>query len=454
MNDDHPLPDDDSESHEEANDQGATDQNDELTDLLGSDQLRHFKSLASGSERKARASRPRRTVRKTVFRVTSTDDNHMLFQVFGSQRYRTTESRQVRGWQVDFGTLNVQMNDLGRFIAAYRQQENEAGRAAWRHTAQQIGIHLFRGLLSVDGMLTRQLIDVRRRTRPSENLFFVFKGSRKYLSVPYELLHDGDVPFVVEHPLARRVANVTPNHMQPFNALIDELQQAENPLRVLLIAAGGPGAAEEECAVLYTTLIRQTQELGLPVDIDVLSGREMHLDAVRVKLLQCEYHIVHVVGQVFHNAAAPDEGGLLFAGTHASFGHALLPIHELRMLLERSTTRLFFVSAPIAPQHWDPDSGPYNPPLLRDGDHLDVLAALAQAGVPYVLGFRWYVSDTSKRQFAEIFYAALLAEPLIPELALLQARRTLYTRDQQDEIWASPLLIAQIPHEVESSGER
>lgn len=449
LDDDHPLPENASEPDGEAKDQEAADESNDLPDQFFADRLHRFRSLDGSRKREPRRWHSRRTIRKTVFRITSTDDNLMQFQVFNSWSLRASESRQVRGWQVEFGMLNVQMNDLGRFIATYLQQENEAGRAAWRHTAQQIGIHLFHGLLNVDWMLARQLIDVRRRTRAAENLFFVFEGSRQYLSVPYELLHDGEMPFVVAHPLVRRLADVTPNHRQPFSALIEHLQRAEDPLRVLLIAAGGPGAAEDECASLYATMAQCARNLGLPVEIDVLAGRDMRLDAVRLKLLQCEYHIVHVVGQVFHNADHPFEGGLMFAGIHTSLGHALLPIHELRMLLERSATRLFFVSAPIAPQQWNAD--PMQPPLLRDGDYLDVLAVLAQAGVPYVLGFRWYVSDVSKRRFAELFYEELLTEPSIPELALVRARRMLYAHDQQDEIWASPLFVAQIPHDVEGS---
>lgn len=444
LNDDHTPPDETPKPDDTPSESGDTYQNHTPFKLPEpTPPPKRAVSFFRGNKSTPRPARPRRVLRRTVFHIVNTDDHQMFFDVASHRRASATARRRVRGWQVDFGTLNVQMNDLGRFIAVYRQQDNTEGRAAWRHTAEQIGIHLFHGLLNVDEGLSHQLINTRRWTRPPERLFFVFEGPRNYLSVPYELLHDGDVPFVVEHPVIRRLAHITPNHKQPFDDLIIELQEAENPLRVLLIPAGGPGAAEDECAAIYTMLAQQARQLGVPIEIDVLTGRDMQLDAVRVKLLQCDYHIVHIAGQVFHNRTTPEEGGLLFAGAHAMLGQELLTIRELRTLLTGSATRLFFVSAPIAPQHWNEH------PVMRDGDYLDVLAALVQVGIPYVLGFRWYVVEASKQQFATAFYEGLLKAPAVPELAILHARRTLYKQDQQDEIWASPLLIAQILHDTD-----
>ena len=80
---------------------------------------------------------------------------------------------------------------------------------------------------------------------------------------------------------------------------------------------------------------------------------------------------------------------------------------------------------------------------LRDDDYLGVMDAVIQAGVPYVLGYRWYVTDSGSRRFATLFYEKLIGERNSPEQAVLYARSQLYGNDGNDETWTSPILVSQ-----------
>jgi hypothetical protein len=359
----------------------------------------------------------------------------LAFRISGARSY---QGDPVQGWRINFGALNVQMNDLGRFIAAYHRQGDQAGREAWRHTAQEIGMHLYTGLLNTDSTLAQYLGAVLRRTHPAENLTLVFEGPRDYLSVPYELLHDGHTPLALRFPICRRMAGVLPGSSADFYTFIETLKAAGRPLKVLLISSGARSvAADQEIEFLETSFQDHARRAGLNADIEVVWAGAASYEALKQKLAQCPYHVVHYAGQVYHDRLNPDNGGLLFADRRdEQVGQALLTIRDLAGWLRGSATQLFFISACVGPQHWDEY-------VLRDSHYLGLIAALAEAGVPYVIGFRWYVTYEGRQRFVQRFYERLFYTPFAPERAMLAARQAVFRRDSQDETWASPILIAQ-----------
>ena len=70
--------------------------------------------------------------------------------------------------------------------------------------------------------------------------------------------------------------------------------------------------------------------------------------------------------------------------------------------------------------------------------------ALVVASVPSIIAMRWPVSDSSASILAFEFYKALFAGKAI-DYALYLAKREVYTQNQSDPTWASPILIHQIP---------
>ena len=118
---------------------------------------------------------------------------------------------------------------------------------------------------------------------------------------------------------------------------------------------------------------------------------------------------------------------------------SLLSARQLSQWLRGSEVRLFYLNCCVAAA-----SGHHA--HLRSNDYLAVMDALVQAGIPYVFGYRWYVTDHGSRLCAEQFYTSLLDSEYglyVPEYAVWEARRKLYGENAFDETWASPVLIAQ-----------
>lgn len=369
----------------------------------------------------------------TVLSIENADDGKFSYSVSG---IRPVKGQALRGWNVDFGMLNVQMNDLGRYLAAYYHEDDMEGREAWMYTAQQIGTHLYHGLLNSTDALTPYLAGARRWAFSVQKLMLSFGGPREYLTVPYELLNDGQMPLALKHPISRQIGGMVSRHPQTFTQFIEHLRATAQPLRILLIASAAEDAPE--IAALHDLITQNAARSGLTVEVDrVQAGASGLNDALR-KLEGCRYHIVHYAGMVYLDRMNPDQDGLLFStGQDELLGQTLLSSERLAHLLRRSETRLFYVSACVGPQVWDQY-------VLKDRDYLDLFAALVRAGIPYVLGFRWYIARESRQRFATLFYDSLLRHaPYIPEEAALYARRETQRYDRQDEAWASPILIAQ-----------
>lgn len=370
----------------------------------------------------------------TVFTLENRADRSMTFRLSGA---RNVQGPRMAGWQVDFGTLNVQMNDLGRFIAMYYRQDDATGRASWRSTTQEIGKHIYQGLLNVDPSLARHFLSARRRSREASALSLVFAGSRDYLSVPYELLHDGQRPLGIQHPLARQLTGSVDPFQVDFHTTVEQLRAEGQLLRVLLISSGGwLVAADDEINALHHLITSYAARSKLPIMVEVLPTGTMTLDDIRDVLRQ-PYHVIHYAGQVYHDRTHDTHNGLLFGGANASrTGHALLTVRELLHVLPTGTTQLVYLSACMGPLDWDEV-------VFVDRDHLGVMGELVRGGVSTVLSFRWQVTNTGRLRFAQHFYDHLLSAPFAPEHAAQHARRAIYDRDSRDETWLSPVLIVQ-----------
>jgi hypothetical protein len=368
--------------------------------------------------------------RPTVFTLQNLDHYRIAFRVSGA---RSFQSESISGWEIDFGSLNVQINDLGRYIATYQQQGDHTGRAAWRHTAQEIGASVYRGLIHTDVTLAHHLTAVLRRTVPPENLALVFEGAPDYLSVPYELLYDGRESLALRHPICRRITGLPRDARPSFRTLIEDLKRTGAPLRVLLMTSSVRAvAADQEIELLETCIQGGARRVELKIAVDTANHQ-----TVKAKLAAGSYHIVHYAGQVYHDRLRPDTGGLLFTTGHdVQMGQMLLAWRELAALLHDGAPCLFFASACLGPQEWEEVT-------LRDGNYLGVFDTLVRLGISYVIGFRWYVSNEGRLRFVQRFYESLFAVPYGPERATLHARQAVHRWDSHDETWASPMLIAQ-----------
>lgn len=377
------------------------------------------------------------TPRQVVFTVQHSADRHMAYRVSGA---RIEQGICSGGWSVDFGSLNLQLRDMGRFLAASHQNQDEAGREAWRRAARELGSHMADGLLAVDRGLASAWKRSLRWLSPPERLTLVFAGPASYLSVPYELLVDSTTgaALALRYPLCRQVSGVPMGDGRTWRNWVIDLQRRGETLRVLLISSGAEhlGATDELGAVEAVFEDAATRN-GWRVAVDLLLAGDAEPEQVRARLDGCPYHVVHYAGQIYHDEQHTEQSGLLFAARQDSqLGQVVVTGAELETLLTGGAARLVYLSAGI--ERAEPDA-----PLLRTRDDFDMLRALVNAGVPYAVGLRWYAAPLMRQHIAVQFYAHLLAEPYIPELALLRARQQVAETAPADESWMAPVLVAQ-----------
>ena len=368
----------------------------------------------------------------TSFTIRFDNSELLSFAVKGKFSY---ESERAVTWPVDVDELNTVMSDLGRDIAAYYRLNDEGGRNTWRRHAKREGRHLYDSLMRSNEDLSKQLEVARRTMRQPEILNLNFVGPRNHLGMPYELLHDNSVPLVVRYPLSRQISGIPLQKPQSFDSFMRVTQKEGKPLRVLLIASDtGKLSADKEVTSLGQVFQQEWQGKS---DIKVLTTNDASMSEVEKVLKHSPYHIIHFAGHAQFDFEKPENSGLfVFKDKNRRGGAGILPARHIAQLLRDSDTMFCYLSCCVGAMVGSAQG-------LRDEDYLGVMDAVTQAGVPYVLGYRWYVTDGGSRRFAGLYYEKLLSDRTTPELAALHARSQLYGTDGNDETWTSPILVAQ-----------
>ena len=362
-------------------------------------------------------------------------DNKQLLSFDVKGKNVSYESERTELWDVDVDELNTVMNDLGRDIATYHRLNDQEGRNSWRRRAKREGRQLYDNLMRSDESLSKQLEVARHIMRGPDVLNLNFVGPRNHLGMPYELLHDNQVPLVVKYPLSRHVSGITSRKPQKLDSFIRSMLRDKKPLRALLISSDtGDVTGDREVHALAELLQKTWPGKS---EIKVLTTNEATLSAVEKLLTRCTYHLVHFAGHAQFDFEKPENSGLfIFKDKNRRGGAGLLSARPLAQLLDDSETMFFYFSCCVGAMVSSVQR-------LRDEDYLGVMDAAIRAGVPYVLGYRWYVTDAGSRRFASLFYQQLIAEGSSPEQATLYARSQLYGADGNDETWTSPILVSQ-----------
>ncbi|MCD6326582.1 CHAT domain-containing protein, partial [bacterium] len=279
---------------------------------------------------------------------------------------------------------------------------------------------------------------VKARAR-SQSFSLLFETPREFLRLPLEFMRSEDPSeyLVLQHPLARFIYNATPKR-EPISPSILALTER---LRILIIASNTTTdtlppikGVDVEAQELSKYLKRQD---CIPVRVKFIPTKDATYERVRAELKKRSYDIIHYAGHGSYNAASPEESCLYFwADENKQGGVVPMQATELKMLLERSEARLVYLSSCYG-------TATGSEVALLDDDFLGLADAVAQAGVPSVLGFRWPVSDKGAPKLAQAFYQSLL-EQGSPEVALWEARCELAALDRDDSTWLSPILIHQV----------
>jgi len=302
-----------------------------------------------------------------------------------------------------------------------------------RFQVEEIGHDLWREIFVEHPEAERAYIEARAKSR---SLSLHFETPREFLRLPLEFVRS-DTPseyLILQHPFARFVYNATPKR----DTISPSMLALTTKLHVLIIASNTLppiDGVDAEAMGLYKYLKRLKRQ-GFPLSAKLVPTKDATYERVRAELKKRSYDIIHYAGHGSYKAESPEESSLYFWANENKQG-AVVPMQaaELKMLLGQSEARLVYLSSCYG-------TATGGKVVLLDDDFLGLADAVAQAGVPSVLGFRWPVSDEGARRLALAFYQSLL-EQGSPEVALWSARCELSV-DRNDTTWLSPILIHQV----------
>jgi len=323
-------------------------------------------------------------------------------------------------------TVQVDVEHYARKTDLARQDP-----ANLRFQVAEIGCDLWRGIFADHPEAERAYVEARAKSR---SLSLLFEAPREFLRLPLEFLRSDNPPeyLILQHPLARFVYDATPKR----EAISPHMLALTQKLRVLIIASNTEppiDGVDAETTELHEYLKRQD---FIPLSVKLIPTKDATYQRVREELRKRSYDIIHYAGHGLYKAESPEESSLYFWADENKQGDVVpMRATELKMLLERSGARLVYLSSCYG-------TATGGKVALLDDDFLGLADAVAQAGVPSVLGFRWPVSDDGATKLALAFYRSLL-EQGSPEVALWSARCELAI-DRDDTTWLSPILVHQV----------
>lgn len=393
----------------------------------------HVKSSEKKGKRPTHSQKPRVDVAQPIYFFIHYDkDQQLSFSIQGALAYQNQQNQHLR---LDAQSLNLLLQLMARDIVTYHNCKDIEGRNSWRTRAKLEGQRLYQDLFEKFPDLMREFGRACTAAGDGKNLYLCFVGPRAYLGMPYELLCVNDRPMVTQYPMCRQVSGVSSTNPS-FRDLLQRLTKTNSPLRVLMIASDTGGIQADGEVKALADLIQKTAEpLGIKTEVRLVLTEEASIDTVSKLLEQSPYHIVHYAGHGYFEEKVENSGLDFWDDPKTKHRKMRLTARELANRLQNSQTVLFYLSCCVGAMVGDEH-------LLHQNDYLGVMDAVVQAGVPVVLGYRWYLTDGGALKFASHFYNALL-ETQSPPVAALFARRELYMQDATDETWTSPILVVQ-----------
>jgi len=364
-----------------------------------------------------------------------------------------------------------------------------------------LGSHLWHEIFTIHPVLLKRLWESQGEIHSNEAISLCFEGEREYLDIPLELVYDGDSYLGQEHPITRSTLNVKARRDNNFSRLLETLENEQQPLRFLFIAANTfsptlglppiPGTDKEiegiyqsvkdrfyvineeitENEVKLKCRFKLGQEdtlIGPIIEADVLYSHSSNLSTIKEKL-KTGYHIVHIASHGNYDPLDPQSSNLYFWKEPCKteqWAHLLKHVKYINwqnrdsdaneeifqeqvtplrgQLGELSTTELSNFLKRTNETFLVYLSCCYSARTGRRGHlvygkSLGFLDALAKSGVPVIVGHRWPLKDEESIAFAAEFYSHLLHN-YSPENSILQARKKM---SQHDPTWASAVMVVQ-----------
>lgn len=310
-----------------------------------------------------------------------------------------------------------------------------AGGTLWRASAKEIGTHLYKSLMShpASGRLITQ---AHERTTRKDPAVIEFAGPAALLRVPFELMTTGNDYVCFDSVVTRRliVDDMTGSQSSNFHEFIAQLSSADQPLNILLVGVNSDGTVpgtEMEVEEIAAGIARTLGRMNLLHSIETLVGKVATRSAVRERLSSGTVHVFHYAGHGRFDDIIPEDSGVI---VDVGSSRRTLSAAELKQMLAGSGVQLAFLSCCVGAQTAQDVHG---------GDFHGPLEAVARAGVPTVIGYRWVVPDEPARRFALTFYEELFVT-FSPGIAMLRARQAAAADPQfgrNNPMWAAPIII-------------
>jgi DNA-binding response OmpR family regulator len=310
------------------------------------------------------------------------------------------------------------------------------GGGEWRKATRKIGGKLYESLV-VNDKMARILAGIRERNTPRDPAVVEFAGPSELLRVPFELITTGDEYLCFESIITRSLTVDSASRGKPrhFHDFIAHLIATDQPLNALVVGANIDGrlpAVDVEVERIAAQIHRILDTVGLPHSVETLSGATY--EAIRDRLSTGTMHLFHYAGHGRFESKLPEASGMIVNGDN---GTQILRAAELKQLLTGSGIQVVFLSCCV---------GARTASRLSSGDFHGTLEAVARAGIPTAIGYRWIVFDDAALAFATTFYEELMST-FSPELAMFRTRIVAAAdavSGRNNSMWASPILISQI----------
>jgi hypothetical protein len=271
---------------------------------------------------------------------------------------------------------------------------------------------------------------------------FIIGSSQEGLKIPFELFPRERRYLATFAALSRQIIgySLPKDVAHDFDYLLRALARDNGELRVLLVAseAGGEIAqAKKEIRQVREHIQAGCERIKIkPPLFTEIPPEAATVERVEHELIQNRpYQLFHYSGHGRHYSEDPNASGLLLLGDDLE---EVVTCRRLSRWLDGAGVWLAYLSCCQGSAASGGDGGPFE-------RYVGTLDAVASAGVPNIVGFRWLVSDESAFYLADEFYRQLfvLQNEKNLSLAMLEARRAVERRPDSFDAWASSMLITQ-----------
>jgi hypothetical protein len=260
------------------------------------------------------------------------------------------------------------------------------------------------------------------------------------LKIPFELFPHGGSHLALTTGISRQIMgySLRPDVALSFGDLLQSLVKQKQELCVLLVASliDASRAPSEEQRYVRNHIKAGCERMDLPVRFVEIGPGEAKFGRVENELIRNgPFHIVHYTGHGHHYAEGTDLSGIVLSGPEDEA--EVVTCKQLRAWFSAAKPWLVYLSCC--------NSSATSGRTGLSERYIGMIDAVAQAGVPNIVGFRCMVSDRSALHLADEFYRQIfeVQTEQNPSLAMLEARRTVERQPDFFDAWASSMLITQ-----------